>query len=76
MMDADDISGCFLFIVLGVILMILGALFHELLTDDYKLGYTQALVDIENKVPLKYVRQEQSNKEIIWVLNKDYKKDN
>lgn len=75
MMDSDDISGCFLFIVLGVILMILGALLHDLLTDDYKLGYTQALVDIENKVPLKYVRQEQSNKEVIWVLNTEYKKE-
>lgn len=75
MMDSDDISGCFLFIVLGVILMILGALLHDLLTDDYKLGYTQALVDTENKVPLKYIRQEQPNKEIIWVLNEDYRKE-
>lgn len=76
MMDSYDIKGCFLFIVFGVIWMILGAVLYDLLTDDYKLGYTQALVDIENKVPLKYIRQEQSNKEIIWVVNTEYKKDN
>ena len=75
-MDSDCISGCFLFIVLSVILMILGATLHDLLTDDYKLGYIQALADTENKGPLKYVRREQSNKEVIWVLNMEYKKDN
>jgi hypothetical protein len=74
MIEADNIGGWILFVIICFSSALSGALLCDLFSDDYKLGYTQALADVENKVPLKYIRQEQSNKEVIWVLNEDYRK--
>ena len=74
-MDAEIGLGCFVVALIVVTGIFAGAILEHSLSDDYKLGYTQALADVENKVPLKYIRQEQPNKEIIWVLNEDHRKE-
>lgn len=76
MKDIDHIGAFMLLITICIVCILFGALLEYCFSPDEKNSYIQAIIDVENKVPLKYVRQEQPNKEVIWVLNKEYKKDN
>ena len=74
-MDAEASMGCFLVMLILVMGIFIGAILEYNFSPDEKNGYIQAIIDVENKVPLKYVRREQSNKEVIWVVNTEYKKE-